>query len=293
MVPSIVEDLKRDKVLGTIADELLALQRLSITLMTDSPGVINRGVSKLGGLPDFPETISWPTVRLDRNPLRTIHFPENAPMPDGEGTIVLPFIAQIRLSDVKPFDTEDLLPDKGMLYFFFNGAFYPGFDDYYSSSKNWLVIYHKDESECNNVGKPPLLLPDDFIHDPVGFNSFSKEITIPNTDMGWVEPYARAFRKKVVNGQTVLEITEKQYGALHDFLAKHRFYGRSMHQMLGHPDLIQEWHISKSDRLLLQIDFDSDKYLDKINNSGKLYFIITESDLRNTDFSKVRAAFWS
>jgi len=54
------------------------------------------GTSKLCGLPHLPKSMKWPEG----------HY----------------FLAQLALADVKPFDAEDLLPDRGMLYFFFAGA---------------------------------------------------------------------------------------------------------------------------------------------------------------------------
>ncbi|MEZ4669411.1 MAG: YwqG family protein [Anaerolineae bacterium] len=55
-------------------------------------------MSKVGGLPDLPPEFAWPEV-------------------DG---FVLDFVAQINLTEVKPFDKDDLLPSLGILYFFYD-----------------------------------------------------------------------------------------------------------------------------------------------------------------------------
>lgn len=54
------------------------------------------GTSKFGGRPSLPEGMDWP-------------FYEENPMV---------FIAQINLEEINQFDFENVLPDKGMIYFF-------------------------------------------------------------------------------------------------------------------------------------------------------------------------------
>jgi uncharacterized protein YwqG len=64
---------------------------------------IKRGATKFGGSPDLPAGYAWP--HRDGMPL--------------------PFVAQINLSEVVPYDSLHLLPGEGMLYFFFDiDAFY-------------------------------------------------------------------------------------------------------------------------------------------------------------------------
>jgi hypothetical protein len=57
------------------------------------------GASRLGGAPDLPATVSWPTSN-DRS---------------------LPFVAQIKLEDVAEHDDDALLPHEGWLLFFVDG----------------------------------------------------------------------------------------------------------------------------------------------------------------------------
>ena len=61
---------------------------------------ISVGASKLFGSPDIFEGFEWPSIEVD-----------------GE-EYDLSFIGQINLKDVAKYDTEGLLPKKGMLYFF-------------------------------------------------------------------------------------------------------------------------------------------------------------------------------
>lgn len=57
------------------------------------------GASRIGGTPDLPESITWPV--------------------DNQGNY-LSFIAQLSLKEIKPFDTYNILPDAGYLFFFYD-----------------------------------------------------------------------------------------------------------------------------------------------------------------------------
>lgn len=64
------------------------------------------GKSKVGGCPDLPDSIEWPYYE-------GINF---------EGEIrkrPLAFLAQINLQDIKKYDIDNLLPKRGILYFFY------------------------------------------------------------------------------------------------------------------------------------------------------------------------------
>lgn len=57
------------------------------------------GSSRIGGTPDLPEHMPWPA--------------------DNKGN-PLSFIAQLDLQEIRPFDTYQLLPDTGFLFFFYD-----------------------------------------------------------------------------------------------------------------------------------------------------------------------------
>src|SRR5690606_33198558 len=87
------------------ADEILSQCKPSIHLSLQydmDEADIPIGASKVGGSPDVPPDFVWPQWN----------------------DIPLTFIAQFRLSDVKPYDVENLLPENGMLYFFFESLSY-------------------------------------------------------------------------------------------------------------------------------------------------------------------------
>lgn len=84
--------------LGKHAQRILQLVRASIRIETRSAGnrPLERGASRFGGIPDLPPSIEWPRLR----------------------GFALSFVAQLRMSDVAPFDIERGLPSSGILYFF-------------------------------------------------------------------------------------------------------------------------------------------------------------------------------
>lgn len=72
-----------------------------------SSGTPEPGMSKIGGIPDLPADFEWPTYYG-----KGVLDSEKALRP-------LSFMAQINLEEVHPYDTDGLLPENGMLYFFY------------------------------------------------------------------------------------------------------------------------------------------------------------------------------
>ena len=74
------------------------VKKNEITIFTESNEdneILNK--SKIGGKPYLPKDFVWP------------YYQE----------LPLSFLAQINLEEVKALDKDNLLPDKGMLYFFY------------------------------------------------------------------------------------------------------------------------------------------------------------------------------
>ncbi|MDR0983488.1 MAG: DUF1963 domain-containing protein [Ruminococcus sp.] len=144
--------------------EMLKVRHNAILLKISDgdDSVIPIGASKYGGNPDLPWNIPYPTVKKHKS-FRYTH----EPIEIGQGIsrltptlkkvpIIVPkssmqLLAQINISDVKPFDRDNLLPEKGLLYFFYNGE---DLDDLLGSDKV-KVIY----SACDNVSKLKRKLP--------------------------------------------------------------------------------------------------------------------------------------
>lgn len=75
------------------------------------------GKSKYGGYPDLPPEIPYPTmsgytgIRGDQK--------------ERYKTCAMQLVLQIHLADLAAYDTENLLPHTGMLYFFWSGEIAP------------------------------------------------------------------------------------------------------------------------------------------------------------------------
>jgi len=84
----------------------------------DSELEIPLGAAKIGGNPDLPRELEWPTAR---------DFP-------------LIFLAQVALTDIPHLDVTPRLPQSGLLSFFFDAKEQPwGFDP--KNAGSWKVVY--------------------------------------------------------------------------------------------------------------------------------------------------------
>src|SRR5687767_967685 len=84
------------------ADQLTALARPSTRLVTElmDDSLIDIGLSKVGGRPDLPDHLYWPSFR----------------------GLPMSFIAQIDLAEVHEWDLNNVLPDQGVLSFFYDSS---------------------------------------------------------------------------------------------------------------------------------------------------------------------------
>jgi len=72
--------------------------RPAIRLKTIGGQNMEIGKTKLGGIPDMPKNTSWASSIYNKE--------------------ILSFIGQVNLKEINDFDEINLLPEKGMLYFF-------------------------------------------------------------------------------------------------------------------------------------------------------------------------------
>lgn len=108
---SIFDSLKKKKGSKELEKVVSALAKNEIVMEVEDGETIAPDASKLGGLPYLPKGFEWPQFS-----------DEGVERP-------LSFLCQIALADVKKSDRDGLLPEKGMLYFFYDcEAFRWGFD---------------------------------------------------------------------------------------------------------------------------------------------------------------------
>ncbi len=265
--------------LSNISDEIQHMIKYSIEITTSpiKEEKLKIGQSKIGGHPDLPPSINWPVNK-------------NQP---------LAFICQINLKDIYPYDQEKILPESGMLYFFYDSENQPwGYDP--NSRSGWRVIYNDNDSDLQRKD-PPLELASYNIFNSCQI-SFKNLINLPPFDSVCFDELSlsKEDEKKLLNFQYQIIKEEDKVN----------------HRLLGYPEAIEGDMMSVCQLVSNGIDYENldkyeqfalDKYKDGITdwrlllqidsdelnagmawgNFGMLYFWIKENDLINKDFDNV------
>jgi len=259
--------------LSRVIKDIDRLARQSIRLLATEAdeSFINIGASKLGGVPDLPPGAAWPELK---------GLPQS-------------FIAQIRLDEVRLYDTDKVLPQSGMLWFFYDAQ-----QETYGADPadrgGWQVLFKDGDLSKLQRTSAPAQLPATSPFKAC-FLGFANEITlsqqpqleIPNLD--WTADEQKKY-------ETLLSTFPSQA----DRATQH-------HRLLGNPDTIQDDMrlecqlasngVTDTDdpkaaallkgamewQLLLQVDTDDDIGM-RWGNSGMLYYWIKSADLKTHRF---------
>ncbi len=259
--------------LSRLTKDLDQVSKASIRLFTTAVDefLLSVGASKLGGVPDLPPGTSWPQWK---------GLPQS-------------FIAQIRMDDIHSYDTNGLLPQSGMLWFFYDAQQQTyGADP--ADLGGWRVIFMDSNPRGLQRTPAPAQLPASSQFKACAI-TFASEMTlsqqpkleIPNLD--WTDA------------------EQKQYETLLSTFPNSADRAMVHHRLLGHPDTIQDdmrlecqlashgvtdvsdpraSELSKSAmdwQLLLQIDSDEQAGMEWGNN-GILYYWIKKGDLQAHHF---------
>jgi uncharacterized protein YwqG len=261
--------------LTRVATELASLAQPS-TRLTTAPideAKLPVGASKFGGLPDLPIGTAWPILN----------------------GVAMSFVAQIRLEDAKPFDTNHQLPPSGLLCFFFDARQ----QTYGADPKDrdgWQVSYFADRAQLQRTNAP-VILPNDARFKPCAL-TFATELTMP------LEPHLE---------RAVLTLTAEEQTSYESFLSTFPTAQGSRgirNRMLGYPDTIQDDMRLQCQLaahgltdlndpqakallpgalnwiLLLQVDSDPNAGM-RWASEGRLYFWIERDALAATKFDNV------
>ena len=90
------------------------------------------GLSRFGGTPDLPLGMDWPT------------FAGNS----------LIFLAQINLEEIKMYDIDNELPDKGIIYFFIHSDKPDAEEQVVSDNKKRYRVLYSENNELKNIDFP-------------------------------------------------------------------------------------------------------------------------------------------
>lgn len=247
-----------------------------------------KGTSKIGGKPDLPKDFQW----FYYNGEDYKKIVENRP---------LSFLMQINCEEVHKYDKESLLPEKGMLYFFYElFTMTWGFSPQDRGSAK--VFYYDGEIED--------LVPADFSED------MEEDCIIPESKINFesMNDYPIDFLDYYDPDDSDEEMDRKEKEL--DELG----YKADTTKLLGHPELIQGeyWEecegvagkniyygsapikygsdeVKKSIKenakdwiLLMQVsELEIGDYGLYFGDSGKIYFNIRKEDLKNKNFDNV------
>lgn len=265
----------------------IKLNSIQINLHEEYTGRFPIGASKFGGRPDLPEDFKW--YYFDgRSPLD--NYTENRP---------LSFLLQINCEEIKKYDLDNRLPERGMLYFFYelhsmswgNSPKDKGSARvyYYDGDISKLVRTDYPEDMPRKYKLPPIRISfeskanvpdydeicDQFDVDDFGeYNKFmeregyavsgisSKLLGYADCIQGSMLHQCEMVSRGINFGGSIVEISEKQLKEIEE-----------------HKD---EW------KLLFQLDsISKGKYELMFGDCGKVYYYIREEDLKNKNFDNV------
>lgn len=260
--------------------------RPSIRLKTTGMASKDLGRTKLGGCPELSKEISWPKSKFNGS--------------------YLSFLGQINLEEVREFDEEGLLPNKGMLYFFFN----------LDSGDDGKIIFLDEVIELERAVVPEEFkeVKKSFVQRLFGGKSSKrilkeslvemyKEYNMPSWDSLRLEKIQKS------TGTDVKPIDAFEDGIFEDCYEEGETETTSNHHLIGNYRGIQnEYHeldcvdfdfkdlenmelfeIEKALKWKLLFQFDSDNNLEvSVGDWGRIYFFIHEDDLKKQIFDNLK-----
>lgn len=269
-----------DKGYSKQADFLQKVEKNSIIIKTEKSCEedFKLGESKIGGCPHLPEKFSW--SKFHRKPLA--------------------FLAQVNLSQIAEYDTENLLPHDGILYFFHEGGeevwgFAP------KDKGGFKVIHYKGSEADLKVTALPESLEDYLKFSPCKVTFESKK-SYPS------DIYSLS-GELFEDGNIPSDFSDIFYSYTENVVNK----------LLGYPDLIQGdiflesqlvtnglycgdasgYNNRKAEKLkkgvsdwmlLFQIDSNDDADM-MWSDVGRVYFTIKKDDLKKLKFDKIWSSF--
>lgn len=222
------------------------------------------GTSKAGGSPDLPDNFTYP-------------YYNGAP---------LTFIAQVNLDDVNQYDSDDLLPKRGLLTFF---QCEDGWNANLLDPDLQLVFYFENTTELKKQVPPAGAI----VLKPCKMRFF-KQISIPSTWSIYRSDFFKAF-----------DDDEDKLSLYDDALS----YGEYINKLFGHPNNFQRpveeelgWKYDDTGQPLpesiesaqkdapnwhLLFQMDEDPSTDLYLGGGRLYYMIRKEDLDDRNFGAV------
>jgi uncharacterized protein YwqG len=245
----------------------------SIRLIAQFPkeGEASRlGGCRIGGLPDLPIGVEWPRLSSAMK-----EYPSKRQSADEP----LWFLMQINLAEVASADAANLLPKAGMLYFFFH---WHNADEPDEPDASFVLFHRDDERGLQRVEAPADL------HWAGNFRGFDLlpylEWTVPDCD----------------DTNYHLRLWDNLKAPVAEVQGLEATWGPTpVYRMLGYPELLQAPELAEGMELLLQVSSDCGAGFTEVGpypetgmmwgDRGRIYYIISETDLKSQYFGKVFA----
>lgn len=246
----------------------IARSRIEMTPKKQSKAVV--GATRFGGSPDLPPKTAWPHVTVTEKDLllSVAEYPKGTfPPPDKKGRYEVPlaFVAQLDLEELAKHDTAQLLPKKGMLYFFARQEIDLG-------EKRDLrvigshVLYAKTKAKLAKV-EPPATLPK---RERYGAASVTAKAALPVPPTS-VEPMRK------------LGLVDSEHDALQ---RASKAEETPTHTCLGWADATYFLGIPETrEQLLLRVGSDAISGFEW-GDAAPIFFVIATAALGKQDFSK-------
>lgn len=275
-----------------IKEKLESMAKNSIELKIQDNAVYELGATRFGGQPDVPSDFIWPTYMGESYD----HVVKERP---------LSFLAQFNCADFAKYDTEHLLPDHGLLSFFYElDSMCWGFDP---KDRGCARVYWFEDISALSAAEFPADMEEDFImpmvkivlsqkpsypswqdfteafpddDDDEAFNTAWEELTGEDEDdlpdrsqlLGWAD---------VIQNSMFEEC---------DIASKGYYLGNPEGWRKIPKDIRQEAEQTAKDRwmLLLQLDtVECDDFELMFGDCGHIYFYITKEDLKARRFDNI------
>ena len=271
-----------------VLEILDSLKKNEITISTEfnnNSEIIDK--SKIGGKPYLPKDFIWPYYQ----------------------GLPLSFLAQINLEEVSSLDEDKLLPDKGILYFFYELETQEW--GYSPQNKGCAKVFYFEDSSNFELIDFPKNMEDDYKIPEFKIN-FKSNISLPSYE---------DFFNLVEDKEELKDITENEfydiYHSAYDELSKKYLVPIEKYiKLLAYPDVIQnsmeeecaaiargfnmggigypkkyKEEIKKASKdwiLLFQMDtIETSNYELMFGDSGHIYFWIKKEDLANKNFDNI------
>lgn len=278
--------------LGHHSDKFEALFRNSIRLYLNpiDESKIKLGQSKIGGRPDLPNSIDWATETETITTIKKklLFFDKKVTKSINKS---LSFIAQINFSEISQFDVQNLLPKKGILYFFYCASQEAwGFD--IKDKSKFKVIYYDGEDSLKRIEFPADL--DEYSKFKSCVLTPKHEISLPTCFSDQYEfmseSESETFYENILEGDSINKMLGYSDNIQNEMELECELVTNGLYcgdaSGYNDPRRIELEPNAKDWRLLLQIDSNEPECGMMWGDVGRLYFWIKEQDLKNKKFDK-------